>query len=946
MSYRVKRAESPMDHRKRIADQLSQVEDPRALLEGLFANAPVAFIVYRADGHCLLVNQAFRDLFGSEPPPDYNILKDDIIGSHGFLPLVERAFAGETVRMPAVWYDSRELRQVRISEGRKVATEATLFPLFDSEGHLRHVAICVKDVTAEQEFKAASQALLLREEELAATLDSIGDGVIATDNDGRVIRMNPVAERLTGWFMAEATGRSLNDVFRIVHQQTREPLDNPAARVLRRGGPVWLPSHTLLLGRDGSEHVVADTGAPIQDRDGATRGVVLVFRDVSEEYRQELERSRSEERLRLSEARYRTQFEAAPEAIVTLDVDKGRFIEVNQNAERLFGYDREELFRMNPLDVSPPFQPDGSSSAEEVRRNVERALEGDKPVFEWTHRNSAGQEIPCEIRLVRLPGFGQNLCRESIVDITERKREEAARARLQADLLVSEASYREIFDNASDAIFVLDLATGRILDANARASEVTGYGKDELLSSDSAEQYVDEPGFTRKEGLSRLRVAAAGTAQVFDWKARHKSGRAYFAEMSLRKATIAGQDRLLLFLRDITERKRLEQTLRQTEDQLRHSQKMEAIGRLAGGVAHDFNNLLSVVLGYSTLVLASLEPDDPRAADIAEIKTAGERAAKLTKQLLAFSRQQVLAPAVVDLNDIVSRMDAMLRRVIGEDIKLRTVMEQGLGRVKVDEGQIEQVIMNLAVNARDAMPGGGTLTIATNNVVLDEEYARSHRGVSPGPHVSLVVADAGVGMNAQVQSRIFEPFFTTKEKGKGTGLGLSTVLGIVEQSGGSIEVESHAGLGTTFKVHLPTTQDELAPSRSTGPPRVLSGSETLLLVEDEERLRALFAAILSHAGYHVIVAESASHALDHCRRFPGTIHLLVTDVIMPDMNGRELAEQAARVRPEMRVLYVSGYADNALLDLQGPHPRVAFLQKPITPDVLLRKVRETLDAGR
>jgi PAS domain S-box-containing protein len=756
--------------------------------------------------------------------------------------------------------------------------------------------------------------------------------------------MNPVAERLTGWFMTEATGRSLNDVFRIIHQQTREPLENPAARVMKRGGPVWLPSHTVLLGRDGSEHVVADTGAPIRDRDGSTRGVVLVFRDVSEEYRQELERSRSEERLRLSEARYRIQFEAAPEAIVTLDVDNARFVEVNQNAEKLFGYGREELFRMNPLDVSPPVQPDGRPSTDGVRRNIERAMEGEKLVFEWTHRNAAGQDIPCEIRLVRLPGFGQNLCRGSIVDISERKRAEAARARLQEELRVSEASYREIFDNASDAIFMLDLATARILDANARASEVTGYTKEELLSSDSAEQYVDEPGFTRKEGLARLRHAASGAAQVFEWKARHKSGRSYFAEMSLRRATIAGQDRLLLSLRDITERKRLEQTLRQTEDQLRHSQKMEAIGRLAGGVAHDFNNLLSVVLGYSNLVLASLEPNDPRAADITEIKTAGERAAKLTKQLLAFSRQQVLAPAVVELNDIVSRMDAMLRRVIGEDIKLRTVMGKGLGRVKVDEGQIEQVIMNLAVNARDAMPGGGTLTIATTNAVLDEDYARTRRGVAPGAHVSLIVADTGVGMDARVQSRIFEPFYTTKEKGKGTGLGLSTVLGIVEQSGGSIEVESHEGLGTTFKVHLPITGDDLAPSRSTGPPRVLSGSETLLLVEDEERLRVLSAAILNNAGYHVIVAESSFDALERCRSFPGKIHLLVTDVIMPDMNGRELAEQAARIRPEMKVLYVSGYADNALFDLQGLHERVAFLQKPITPDVLLRKVRETLDA--
>jgi PAS domain S-box-containing protein len=258
-----------MDESKRIADQLSQVDDPRALLEGLFANAPVAFQVYKADGHSLLVNPAFRQLFGSEPPPEYNILNDDILAGVGFAPLVRRAFAGD-------------LRQVHVTQGRRAAIQATIFPLFDREGVLRHVALCVKDVTAEEEAKKAGEALRLREEELAATLDSIGDGVIATDTDGRVIRMNPVAERLTGWTIADAAGQSLADVFRIVNQPTREPLENPAVRVLRKGSTVWLPSNTLLLARNSAEYIVADTGAPIRDRDGNMRGMVLVFRDVSE----------------------------------------------------------------------------------------------------------------------------------------------------------------------------------------------------------------------------------------------------------------------------------------------------------------------------------------------------------------------------------------------------------------------------------------------------------------------------------------------------------------------------------------------------------------------------------------------------------------------------------------------------------------------------------------
>jgi PAS domain S-box-containing protein len=932
-----------MDDPRHIADQLNQVEDARALLEGVFANAPVALLIYRVDGHRLLANQAFRDLFGSEPPPEYNVLEDDILEAGGLAPLIRRAFSGEQVELPAVWYDSRELRQIRITEGRRVATKATMFPLFDGQGVLRHVALCVKDVTAEREATAANEALRLREEEISATLDSIGDGVIATDIDGRVIRMNPIAERLTGWKTADARGRALSEVFRIVQQGTGEPLESPAARVLRKGGTVWLPSNTVLLTREGAESVVADSASPIRDRDGKTHGVVLVFRDVSHEFRQERERSQSEEKLRLSEARYRAQFEAAPEAIVTLDVESGHFVEANQNAERLFGFSREELFRLDPVAVSPPTQPDGQPSAEAARHYIGRALRGEKPVFEWVHRNAAGQDVPCEIRLVRLPSSGRNLCRGSIVDISERKQAEQARARLEAELRVSETSYREIFDNASDAIFVLDLGTGRILDANARASELTGYSKEELVNDDPARLYLEEAPFSHQAGLEKLRLAATGAAQTFEWKARHKGGRPYFAEMNLRKASIAGRERLLLFMRDITERKRLEQTLRQTEEQLRHSQKMEAIGRLAGGVAHDFNNLLSVVLGYSTLVLASFEPNDPRAADIVEIKTAGERAAKLTKQLLAFSRQQVLAPAIVDLNDIVSRMDHMLRRLIGEDIHLRTETEPNLGKVKVDEGQIEQVIMNLAVNARDAMPNGGTLTIATSNVLLGEEETRT-RGLAPGLFVRLSVSDTGIGMDPRVKSRIFEPFFTTKEKGKGTGLGLSTVLGIIGQSGGTISVQSQPGEGTTFDIDLPITTDRGELPRSTTPPRTLSGSETLLLVEDEERLRILTRSILVNAGYDVIAAENAADALQRCEDRTRNIDLLVTDVVMPDMNGRELAQHAKRLRPGMKVLYVSGYADTSMFDHRAFAGDGAFLQKPITPQSLLRKVRETLDA--
>jgi signal transduction histidine kinase/ActR/RegA family two-component response regulator len=446
-------------------------------------------------------------------------------------------------------------------------------------------------------------------------------------------------------------------------------------------------------------------------------------------------------------------------------------------------------------------------------------MKGERPTFEWIHRDSTGHEIHCEVRLVRLPDPGRNLCRGSIVDITDRKVAEAARARL-------------------------------------------------------------------------------------------------------------------------------EETLRKTEDQLRQSQKMEAIGRLAGGVAHDFNNLLSVVLSYSAFALAALDDNDSVAADVREIQSAGKRAADLTRQLLAFSRQQMLAPAVVDLNDVVGHMDTMLQRLIGEDIDLRTVTPPQVGKVKVDPGQIEQVIMNLAINARDAMPNGGTLTIETANVFLDEPYVSSHVGVKVGPHVLLAVADSGVGMTPDVQARIFEPFFTTKERGKGTGLGLSTVLGIVEQSGGSISVSSVPGRGATFRIYFPCTDEDPDSMQLAAAPRTLQGTETILLVEDEEQLRALGRQILSKSGYHVIVAENAPNALTICEKYEGTIHLLLTDVVMPLMNGRELAERAARLRPAMKVLYVSGYTDNTIVHHGVLDEGVAFLQKPITPDNLRRKLRDVLDTER
>jgi signal transduction histidine kinase len=388
---------------------------------------------------------------------------------------------------------------------------------------------------------------------------------------------------------------------------------------------------------------------------------------------------------------------------------------------------------------------------------------------------------------------------------------------------------------------------------------------------------------------------------------------------------------------DITERQRLEQ-------QLRQAQKMEAIGRLAGGVAHDFNNVLTAIFGYTDLMSEDLPPDSPMRHDIAEVRKAAQRAAGLTRQLLAFSRQQVLEPVVLNANELIEDFEKMLGRMIGEDVELRLTLARDLGNVRADPGQVQQVLMNLVVNARDAMPTGGKLLIETANADLTQHYVDMHQPVVPGQYVMLAVTDTGVGMNADIKTRIFEPFFTTKEKGKGTGLGLSTVYGIVKQSGGYVWVYSEPGRGTTFKIYLPRvdapTQPPSAPREATR----LTGTETILIAEDDEILRRLTKGLLEKAGYRVLDAENATVALAAARAHPGPIHLLLADVVMPGGSGRELARQLAEFRPDTKVLYVSGYTDDAIVHHGMLEPGLDFLPKPFTPAALARKVRDVLDA--
>jgi PAS domain S-box-containing protein len=747
-----------------------------------------------------------------------------------------------------------------------------------------------------------------------SVIDSIKQVIFRTDARGRWTFLSAAWTEITGFTVEESLGveflRYVHPEDRQRHAETFQPLvqhkmdylGHVARYLTKAGGYRWIEVAAQLA----------------SDPSGAIEGLFGTLTDITE-------RKRAEEELVAARVRLQHLLVASPAVIYSCQpVEPHALTFVGENVARQLGYTAREVLddaafwtaRLHPEDapaVLASLAPGG------------RGARGDawSGRYRLRHRNGTYRWIHDERRLVRDRDGTPVEIVGSWVDITDHRRAEDERARLSS-----------VVEQSVNAILITGV-DGTIEYVNPSCERLTGYARRELIGRTPRlfKSGAHDAAFYR----ALWAALAAGTAWAGRFVNKRKDGSLVEVEAVISPVRDAA-GRVVSYvasMRDMTQQRRI-------EDQLRQAQKMEVAGRLAGGVAHDFNNILTVITGRAELLLQRLGPGDPSRRDVQLIQETAQRAASLARQLLAFSRKQVLAPRVLNLNAIVAGMEKMLRRLIGEDIDLVTDLDPALGLVRADPSQIEQVLMNLVVNARDAMPQGGGLTIRTANVDLDDAYARRHVDVRPGPFVLLSVTDTGCGMDPETQAHVFEPFFTTKAPDKGTGLGLSTVYGIVKQSGGHIALESQPGQGTTFTIYLPRVEAGMEPPEPDGPRGGLSrGWETVLLAEDDEDVRELAREALYACGYTVLEARNGPEALDVAGRHPGPIHLLVTDLVMPHLGGREVARRLARARPDMRVLYMSGYSGDVRIAEE-----LMLIEKPFTPDSLALKVREVLDAPR
>jgi two-component system, cell cycle sensor histidine kinase and response regulator CckA len=637
--------------------------------------------------------------------------------------------------------------------------------------------------------------------------------------------------------------------------------------------------------------------------------------------------------LRNSERQYRLLFDHNPNPMWVYERGTRAFLAVNDAAIAHYGYSREEFLKLT-LKIIRIWADTPSSGT--IIFSPETGTQG--PAWNGRHRKKDGTLIDVAVTSQDIVFDGRDSHLALAIDVTDWRRADEA-------LRESEHRTRLIIDTALDAVITMD-AAGRITDWNTQAEIIFGWSREGVLGQRMAETIIPlKHRKAHEKGLQRFLETGVKTVsnQRIEITALRRDGTEFPVELAISPARLGTDWTFSAFVRDLTEQKKAAEALLVVEAQLRQASKMEAVGQLAGGVAHDFNNLLTAIMSYSAMLLDRIELDDPNRDDVREIIGAADRAAGLTRQLLAFSRKQVMQPRVININVVINDLENMLRRLIGEDIELHTSLDPRVARINADPGQLEQVLMNLIVNARDAMPKGGRLSIGTSNAALSAGSKGALHAAS-GDYVMLAVSDTGTGMTPDVQQRLFDPFFTTKEQGRGTGLGLSTVYGIVQQSGGEICVSSEPGVGTTFNVYFPRlipTEDEHR--EDTNRREIPKGRETVLLVEDDASLRTLAVRVLKNYGYEVLVASSGREALAIALQLQTHIDVVISDVVMPGMNGRQLVEKLFEIRPQMPALLMSGYADDDILRRGVMRGDTAFLQKPFTPEQLARKLRGVLD---
>ncbi len=745
----------------------------------------------------------------------------------------------------------------------------------------------------------------------ANLLVNVSDAIIATDLQTRVLTWNPAAEALYGWKAEEIIGRPLHGA---VQMDPTGVSPEEMRRAMTETGR-W-QGEMLQRRRDGSAFPVSATITQLRDAAGAVIGGLAIVHDITE-------RKQAEEAERAGVESQRAILRTAMDGFWLVDM-QGRLLEVNETYCRMSGYTEQELLGMYVWEL------DAADSTADVGARIQEIIARRESRFESLHRRKDGSIYAIESSVQYRPADGGRLV-VFVRDISERKRAEEA-------LRQSEDRLSSAFLTISDAFYISTVEEGVVLEVNPGFERIFGYQKDEVIGRKVSDLNIWSDYADRTRMVERL--LAEGRVEHFETQGRKKGGETFFASLSTTLFQLNGRPHIVGVIRDITQRKRL-------EEQYLQAQKMEAIGRLAGGVAHDFNNILTAIIGNASLAKVTLAPETPGLNDIERILQSAKRAADLTKQLLAFSRSQVMDPTLLNLNDVVFDLTKMLRRLLGEDIELVVAPTQPLGLIRADRAQMQQVILNLAVNARNAMPAGGRLLMETANVMLDAADANRCGVANAGDFVLLRIADNGAGLSEETVAHLFEPFFDAHETGRGAGLDLAAVYGIVKQHGGAIQCQSAPGQGTRFEIFLPRAEDaKVAKSLGDAALALPRGSETILVVEDDATVRDIVVRALQAQGYRVLQADNGEEGVRVAGELAEPIDMLITDVVMPRMGGRRLAELIRLARPDIQVLFVSGYASD-LPDLgEIPGRPAYFLSKPFTTDSLAYITRRICDAGR